>query len=322
MDSAPPTVTANHGRRRPRAPGWDRLVAGDHRAAGGGAIGRSSELLAIDRGGAGAGLQDRRCRPGLSWALAVLVAQFAVTDLGADHRVADRPADRAGVDPGRRRRRSSRSLIGIAVAIWLGGLIGLHAWSIAVIVAVGFLVGKVLRLNGGAAAQIPINGLFVLALGSRRRQVEQRFLDTLIGAGVAVVVNFAVVPPNYVSQRDPVGGRAGRRGGRRAGGDRRAASPGRGPFEHAVRLAAHRARAGPIRHRGRVRRGDGPASRCSCIRAGRPGRTRWTGCSRPTTPCRSSRCRSGRWPGRCGTSPPRCRTGTARSRRCRWPRRC
>ena len=88
-------------------------------------------------------------------------------------------------------------LIGILVAIWLGGLIGLHAWSISLIVAVGFLVGKVLRLNGGAAAQIPINGLFVLALGSA--QVEQRFLDTLIGAAVAVAVNFAIVPPNYVS---------------------------------------------------------------------------------------------------------------------------
>ena len=89
-------------------------------------------------------------------------------------------------------------LIGILVAIWLGGLIGLHAWSIALIVGLGFLVGKALRLNGGAAAQIPINGLFVLALGSA--QVEQRFLDTLIGAGVAVAVNIAVVPPNYVRE--------------------------------------------------------------------------------------------------------------------------
>ena len=66
------------------------------------------------------------------------------------------------------------------------------------IVGLGFLVGKVLRLNGGAAAQIPINGLFVLALGSA--QVEQRFLDTLIGAAIAVAVNFAIVPPNYVGE--------------------------------------------------------------------------------------------------------------------------
>ena len=88
-------------------------------------------------------------------------------------------------------------ILGILVAIWLGSLIGLHAWSISVIVGVGFLAGKVLRLGPGAAAQIPINGLFVLALGSAG--IEQRFLDTLIGAGVAVVVNFVIVPPNHVA---------------------------------------------------------------------------------------------------------------------------
>jgi len=88
-------------------------------------------------------------------------------------------------------------IVGILVAIWLGSLIGLHAWSIAVIAGVGVLVGKVLRLGPGAAAQIPINGLFVLALGSAG--IEQRFLDTLIGAGVAVLVNFVIVPPNHVA---------------------------------------------------------------------------------------------------------------------------
>ncbi|HOZ60188.1 MAG TPA: aromatic acid exporter family protein [Nakamurella multipartita] len=87
--------------------------------------------------------------------------------------------------------------LGILVAIWLGSIIGLHAWSIALIVAIGFLAGKVLRLGPGAAAQIPINGLFVLALGSSG--IEQRFLDTLIGAGVAVVVNFVIIPPNHVA---------------------------------------------------------------------------------------------------------------------------
>lgn len=87
--------------------------------------------------------------------------------------------------------------LGILVAIWLGSLIGLHAWSIAVITGIGFLAGKVLRLGPGAAAQIPINGLFVLGLGSAG--IEQRFLDTLIGAGVAVLVNFVVVPPNNVA---------------------------------------------------------------------------------------------------------------------------
>ena len=66
-----------------------------------------SELLAIDRGVL---VQASRSpsRPAVLGAGRV-VAQLAVADLGADHRVPDRPADRAGIDPGRRRRRSSRS---------------------------------------------------------------------------------------------------------------------------------------------------------------------------------------------------------------------
>lgn len=88
-------------------------------------------------------------------------------------------------------------LVGIAVAIWLGGLIGLHIWSIGVIVTVGFLAGRVLRLSPGAAAQIPINGLFVLVLGAGANP-GQRYLDTIVGAVVAVLVNLVVVPPNLV----------------------------------------------------------------------------------------------------------------------------
>ena len=88
-------------------------------------------------------------------------------------------------------------VLGMAVALWLGSLIGLHAWTISLIVAVGFLAGKMLRLIPAAAAQILINGLFILALGAG--QSGQRVLDTLIGAAVAVLVNFVIVPPNHVS---------------------------------------------------------------------------------------------------------------------------
>lgn len=86
-------------------------------------------------------------------------------------------------------------IMGVGIAIWLGGLIDLNVWSVAVIVAVGYLVGKVFRMNPAATAQIPITGLFLLAVGNS--EAQQRFLDTIIGAAVAVVVNFVVVPPNH-----------------------------------------------------------------------------------------------------------------------------
>ena len=163
MDSAPTAVTRTTA-AAPCAPGWDRwlqAITGQPAMAGSAARPNCS---AIDRG-----VLVQAAKIALSAGAGVgagaVVAELPVADLGADHRVADRPADGAGVDPGRASRRSSRSSSASRVAIWLGGLIGLHAWSIAVIVAVGFLIGKVLRLSGGAAAQIPINGLFVLALG-------------------------------------------------------------------------------------------------------------------------------------------------------------
>ena len=91
-------------------------------------------------------------------------------------------------------------LVGIFVAIGLGELMGLHAWSIGAIVAVGFLVGKLLRLDPGAAAQVPITGLLLIGLGQGAGYAETRILDTLVGAVVAVLVNILVVPPNRVSQ--------------------------------------------------------------------------------------------------------------------------
>ncbi len=87
-------------------------------------------------------------------------------------------------------------VLGMVVAVWLSGLVGLHAVTVGLIVAIGFVVGKVLRLIPAAAAQIPINGLFILALGSN--QSTQRVLDTVIGAVTAVVVNFVIAPPNHV----------------------------------------------------------------------------------------------------------------------------
>ena len=99
-------------------------------------------------------------------------------------------------------------LVGLMVATFLADLFGLHAWSIGLIVTVGFLTGKTLRLTPGAAAQIPVTGLLLLALGNASHPVT-RLVDTLIGAVVAVVINFLILPPNHVgSARDAVRGLA------------------------------------------------------------------------------------------------------------------
>jgi hypothetical protein len=88
-------------------------------------------------------------------------------------------------------------VVGIGVATFLVDVFGLHAWSIGIVVGLGYLVGKVLRLVPGAAAQIPVTGLLLLALGTASHP-EERVLETLVGAAVAVLVNLVIIPPNHV----------------------------------------------------------------------------------------------------------------------------
>jgi uncharacterized membrane protein YgaE (UPF0421/DUF939 family) len=191
MDPAPPTHASDAGASplRARWGRWMQALTGRRRWQGR----PLSELLAIDRGVLVQALKIA-VSAGVSWALAqwwlsspspiwAPITAALISSLTVWASIRDAAEKIIGV------------VVGIAVAIWLGGLIGLHAWSIALIVAVGFLAGRVLRLSGSAAAQIPINGLFILALGGG----GERFLDTLIGAGVAIVVNVAIVPPNHVS---------------------------------------------------------------------------------------------------------------------------
>ncbi len=194
MTPAPVTSATVTGvsRLKRRRGGWLRSLTGRRKWRGR----PLSELLSIDRGVLVQAFKIA-LSAGLSWAVAIWLLSspspiWAPITASLIALLTVRASVRDALE------KVFAVLIGILVAIWLGSLIGLHAWSIAVIVGLGFLVGKVLRLNGGAAAQIPINGLFVLALGSA--QVEQRFLDTLIGAAIAVAVNFAIVPPNYVGE--------------------------------------------------------------------------------------------------------------------------
>src|SRR6478672_2476548 len=193
MESAPTAVTRSTagGTARARWDRWLQAITGSRRWRD-----RSlSELLAIDRGVLVQAFKIA-LSAGLAWALAGWLLSspspiWAPITASLMALLTVRASIRDAIE------KIVAVVIGIGVAIWLGGLIGLHAWSIAVIVGIGFLVGKVLRLGPGAAAQIPVNGLFVLALGSS--QLEQRFLDTLIGAAVAVLVNFVIIPPNHVA---------------------------------------------------------------------------------------------------------------------------
>jgi uncharacterized membrane protein YccC len=92
--------------------------------------------------------------------------------------------------------RSVGVIAGVLLASALGLFFGNTTWVILVAIAVGLLIAWVLRLAPGAASQIAISAILVLALGPATPDyAADRIVETLLGAIVGIVVNVLLVPP-------------------------------------------------------------------------------------------------------------------------------
>jgi hypothetical protein len=88
-------------------------------------------------------------------------------------------------------------VVGVGGAVLLARLLGVHAWSVGLIILAALLLGRLLRL-GTQANQVAISALLVLALGANYGAA--RIWETLLGATVGVLLNLALASPTYVEQ--------------------------------------------------------------------------------------------------------------------------
>ncbi|MEU4427177.1 aromatic acid exporter family protein, partial [Actinoplanes sp. NPDC024001] len=90
-------------------------------------------------------------------------------------------------------------LAGVLVAVGLATMAGLNWWSLGAVVAVTLVLGQVLRL-GPHTLEVPISAMLVLAVGGAAapEAATGRVYETLIGAVIGIVVNFAIAPPVHV----------------------------------------------------------------------------------------------------------------------------
>ncbi len=87
-------------------------------------------------------------------------------------------------------------LLGVVLAFVLGVLFGHGEEVVLGAIVVSVLLGWALRLTPGSAVQIPISAMLVLALGGETEGYAlYRILETLIGAGMGLLVNAVIVPP-------------------------------------------------------------------------------------------------------------------------------
>jgi len=91
-------------------------------------------------------------------------------------------------------RRILSVVVGVGVAILFASLSGVTWWSLGALVAIGILLGQVLRL-GAHLMEVPISAMLVLAAGGAGVQATDRIIETVIGAAVGVLIN-VLVPPH------------------------------------------------------------------------------------------------------------------------------
>ena len=87
---------------------------------------------------------------------------------------------------------------GVLIAVLLSSLVGLTWWSLGLIVAASLLVGQMLRL-GPQLLEAPISAMLILGVGASSSAATDRVAETLIGAGVGILVNL-VFPPELRAQ--------------------------------------------------------------------------------------------------------------------------
>ena len=92
-------------------------------------------------------------------------------------------------------------VVGVLVAYGFARLAGINAWSIALVIFVSLLAGRALRLGQQGSVQVPVSALLVLVLGATTGGYAlDRVLDTVVGAGVGILVNLVLVPPTRLDE--------------------------------------------------------------------------------------------------------------------------
>lgn len=85
--------------------------------------------------------------------------------------------------------------VGVGGGLVLVSVLGVHLWTVALLILLALAVGNLLRL-GRQVNQVAISAVLVLALGTGYGSV--RIIDTLLGATVGVLVNALLAPPTHV----------------------------------------------------------------------------------------------------------------------------
>ncbi|MFC1415727.1 FUSC family protein [Streptacidiphilus cavernicola] len=94
-------------------------------------------------------------------------------------------------------RRVNSVVVGVLIAIGFSAVMGLTWWSLGLIILAALTVGRFVRVDE-FVNEVAISAMLVLGVTRLASQAWDRVLETVIGAGVGLLLNLVFAPPVWV----------------------------------------------------------------------------------------------------------------------------
>ncbi|MBA0053383.1 hypothetical protein E0L36_21655 [Streptomyces sp. AJS327] len=94
-------------------------------------------------------------------------------------------------------RRVNSVVVGVLISVGFGSLVGLHWWSLGLVILAALIAGRLVRANE-FVNEVAISAMLILGVAGNTEDAWARVVDTLIGAVVGLAFNLFFAPPLWV----------------------------------------------------------------------------------------------------------------------------
>jgi uncharacterized membrane protein YgaE (UPF0421/DUF939 family) len=89
-------------------------------------------------------------------------------------------------------------IVGVIIADLFSYFVGVHDWSIAILICISLGLATFLKFGKDAVSQVGVTALLLMTAGAGNFNYGiERIIETIIGALIAILVNMFILPPDY-----------------------------------------------------------------------------------------------------------------------------
>jgi uncharacterized membrane protein YgaE (UPF0421/DUF939 family) len=91
-------------------------------------------------------------------------------------------------------------VLGVIISMFLGQWLELSAISVFIVIFFGMTIFNAFKMNAQVINQVAISSFLVMAFGKGNNYAIERIIETILGSGIAVIINALIVPQNAVPE--------------------------------------------------------------------------------------------------------------------------